>query len=144
MCVSVSLPAAGSRFALLWSLGLHGKVKAASSSVDGTLAAIASEADDKYPLERFGDGRTSIGESPHIIGELFRVFVSYSIDESSWQPHDYGSRWLFSIGYFNWLVYTTHNANTVQNMFQRCMMLARMKKRMHSTLFVFMNYIKLR
>lgn len=66
---------AANQFSLIWTLKLHGKVTAVTTSADGTLAAIAIVANADYPLEKFGDGRTSLGQSLHLIGETRWIWV---------------------------------------------------------------------
>lgn len=61
--------AAATNFTLLWNLKIHGKVTAVSTSVDGSLVAVALIANDDYPLEKFGDGRNFLDDSKYLIGE---------------------------------------------------------------------------
>lgn len=61
---------APSKFHPLWNFKTYGTITAASASSDGTLVAIGIVANATYPLERFGDGRTSLGPSPYLIGKV--------------------------------------------------------------------------
>lgn len=63
---------AGYDFTPLWSTRIEGTITGATATIDGTLVAVAVTADAKYPLDKFGDGRTTMGASPYLI-EIYEI-----------------------------------------------------------------------